>query len=140
MFERNPYFYRVDEAGLQLPYVDQVAITVSSSDLIPAKVASGEADLQGAYLAFSNFTFLKEAEERSGYQVRRWLGTKGSRVALFPDLNNIDPVMRDLFRNADFRRALSVAIDRDDINNTIFYGVAVPSNNTVLAGISALQG
>ena len=131
-FERNPYFYRVDEAGLQLPYIDEVAISISSSDLIPAKVASGEADLQGAYLAFSNFTFIKEAEERSGYQVRRWLGTKGSRVALFPDLNNIDPVMRDLFRNADFRRALSVAIDRDDINNTIFYGVAVPSNNTVL--------
>ena len=35
-----------------------------SSDLIPAKVAAGEADLQGAYLSFSNFTFLKEAEER----------------------------------------------------------------------------
>lgn len=132
IFERNPYYYRVDEAGQQLPYIDKVAITVSSSDLIPAKVASGEADLQGAYLAFSNFTFLKEAEERSNYEVRRWLGTKGARVALFPDLNNIDPVMRDLFRNADFRRALSVAIDRDDINNTIFYGVAFPSNNTVL--------
>jgi peptide/nickel transport system substrate-binding protein len=132
MFERNRYYYRVDEAGHQLPYIDEVAITVSSSDLIPAKVASGEADLQGAYLAFSNFTFLKEAEERSNYKVRRWQGTKGARVALFPDLNNIDPVMRDLFRNADFRRALSVAIDRDDINNTIFYGVAFPSNNTVL--------
>ena len=132
VFERNPYFYRVDEAGLQLPYVDQVAIAVSSSDLIPAKVASGEVDLQGAYLSFSNFTFLKEAEERSGYQVRRWLATKGARVALFPDLNTIDIGLRDLFRQADFRRALSVAIDRDDINNTIFYGVALPSNNTVL--------
>jgi len=132
IFERNPYYYRVDEAGQQLPYIDEVAISVSSSDLIPAKVASGEADLQGAYLAFSNFTFLKEAEERSNYRVHRWRGTKGARVALFPDLNNIDPVMRDLFRNAEFRRALSVAIDRDDINNTIFYGVAFPSNNTVL--------
>lgn len=130
--ERNPYFHRVDEQGMQLPYIDQVAISIASSDLIPAKVASGEADLQGGYLAFSNFTFLKEAEERSGYQVRRWLGTKGARVALYPDLNNIDPVLRDLFRKAEFRRALSVAIDRDDINNTIFYGVAVPSNNTVL--------
>ena len=77
--------------GMQLPYIDEVAITVASSDLIPAKVAAGEADLQGAYLSFSNFTFLKEAEERSGYKVRRWLGTKGARVALFPDLNTNDP-------------------------------------------------
>jgi peptide/nickel transport system substrate-binding protein len=133
MFDRNPYYHRVDANGLQLPYIDQVALSVASSDLIPAKVASGEADLQGAYLAFSNFPFLKEAEERSNYQVRRWLATKGARVALYPDLNVIDPVLRDLFRDADFRRALSMGIDRDDINNTIFYGVAVPSNNTVLA-------
>ncbi len=132
VFERNPYFHRVDENGLQLPYVDEVALSITSSDLIPAKVAAGESDLQGAYLAFSNFTFLKEAEGRSNYQVRRWLATKGARVALYPDLNNSDPVYRDLFRNADFRRALSIAIDRDEINNTIFYGVATPSNNTVL--------
>jgi peptide/nickel transport system substrate-binding protein len=132
VFERNPYFYRVDSAGMQLPYIDQVAIAVSSADLIPAKVASGESDLQGAYLSFSNFTFLKEAEERSHFQVRRWQATKGARVALYPDLNTTHVELRKLFREADFRRALSVAIDRDDINNTIFYGVAVPSNNTVL--------
>ncbi len=132
LFERNPYFHRVDENGLQLPYIDQVAMTIASADLIPAKVAAGESDLQGAYLAFSNFTFLKEAESRSDYKVHRWLGTKGARVALYPDLNNTDPVYRDLFRKADFRRALSVAIDRDEINSSIFYGVATPSNNTVL--------
>jgi len=132
IFERNPYYHRIDANGLQLPYIDQVALAVASSDLIPAKVAAGEADLQGAYLGFSNYTFLKEAEERSGYKVRRWLATKGARMALYPDLNVVDPVLRELFQKAEFRRALSVAIDRDDINNTIFYGVATPSNNTVL--------
>ncbi len=140
VFERNPYFHRVDENGLQLPYIDEVALTISSSDLIPAKVAAGETDLQGAYLAFSNFTFLKEAEERSDYEVRRWLATKGARVALYPDLNNTDPVYRDLFRKADFRRALSVAIDRDEINNTIFYGVASAVQQHGAAGIAALRG
>ncbi len=132
-FERNPYYHRIDENGRQLPYIDAVAMAIASSDLIPAKVASGESDLQGRYLAFSNFTFLKEAEERSGYKVRRWLATKGARMALYPNLNVADETFRNLFREADFRRALSVAIDRDDINNTIFYGVASPSNNTVLA-------
>ncbi len=132
LFERNPYFHRIDSAGHQLPYIDQVALAIASASLIPAKVAAGESDLQGAYLGFSNYTFLKQAEKRSKYQVRRWLAAKGARIALYPNLNVNDPVWRELFRNADFRRALSIAINREDINNAIFYGLAVPSNNTVL--------
>jgi peptide/nickel transport system substrate-binding protein len=132
VFERNPYYYRVDSAGHQLPYIDRVTLSISSSSLIPAKVAAGEADLQGAYLGFANYTFLKEAEERGGYTLRRWLSAKGARVALYPNLNVNDPVWREFFRNVDCRRALSVAINREDINNAIFYGLATPSNNTVL--------
>jgi peptide/nickel transport system substrate-binding protein len=132
VFARNPYYYKIDRNGLQLPYIDQVAMLVVSPQLIPAKVAAGEADLQGAYLSFSNYTFLKRAEKRSGYQVRRWIAAKGSRIALYPNLNNTDPVWRKLFQNADFRRALSLAINREDINNAIFYGLAKPGNNTVL--------
>ena len=64
--------------------------------------------------------------------MRRWLAAKGSRVALFPNLNVKDPAWRELFRKADFRRALSIAINREDINNAIFYGLATPANNTVL--------
>jgi peptide/nickel transport system substrate-binding protein len=132
IFERNPYFHRVDSRGRQLPYIDRVALTIAGSSLIPAKAAAAEADLQGAYLGFSNYTFLKQAEQRSGYQLRRWLAAKGARVALYPNLNVTDPAWRELFRNANFRRALSIAINREDINNAIFYGLATPSNNTVL--------
>lgn len=134
IFVRNPYYHRIDQNGKQLPYIDKVALTVSNSQLVPARVAGGEADLQGAYLGFGNYTFLKGAEQRSDYQVRRWLAGKGSRVALYPNLNNSDPVWRELFRNVDFRRALSVSINRADINNAIFYGLAIPGNNTVLPG------
>jgi peptide/nickel transport system substrate-binding protein len=132
VFERNPFYHRVDSAGRQLPYIDQVTMTISGASLIPAKVAAGESDLQGAFLGFSNYTFLKQAEDRSRYDVRRWLASKGARMALYPNLNAKDPVWRELFQNVDFRRALSVAINREDINNAIFYGLAKPGNNTVL--------
>lgn len=132
IFQRNPFYHRIDSAGHQLPYIDTVAMTISSPSLIPAKAAAGETDLQGAYLAFANYTFLKQAEKRSDYQVRRWLSAKGSRVALYPNLNATDPQWKALFRNETFRRALSIAINRDDINNAIFYGLGVPGNNTVL--------
>jgi peptide/nickel transport system substrate-binding protein len=132
MFERNPYFHRIDTAGRQMPYIDRVALMISNSALIAAKAASGEADLQSAYLTFSNYPFLKQAEKRSKYHLRRWVLGKGSRMALFPNLNVADPEWRKLFREADFRRALSLAINRQDINNAIFYGLASVSNNTVL--------
>jgi peptide/nickel transport system substrate-binding protein len=132
IFQRNPYFHRIDAQGQQLPYIDQVALTIASPSLIPAKSAAGETDLQGAYLSFSNYTFLKQAEKRNGYHLRRWLAAKGSRMALYPNFNVSDPVWRKLFRTADFRRALSVAINRQDINKAIFYGLAMPGNNTVL--------
>ena len=132
IFKRNPYFFRVDQEGRQLPYIDEVALTISNPALIPAKVANGEADLQAAYLAFPNYPFLKRGEKRSHYEVRRWESGRGSHVALYPNLNAADPAWRDVIRKADFRRALSLAINRDDINKAIFYGLAQPGNNTVL--------
>ncbi|MEF2553682.1 ABC transporter substrate-binding protein [Aurantimonas sp. A2-1-M11] len=132
IFARNPYFHRVDAQGRQLPYIDQVALTIANPDLIPAKVANGEADLQAAYLSFPNYPFLKRAEDRSGFEVRRWESGRGSHVTLYPNLNVTDAVWRPLVRNVDFRRALSLAINREDINKAIFYGLAVPGGNTVL--------
>ncbi|MBO0664154.1 ABC transporter substrate-binding protein [Jiella sp. CQZ9-1] len=134
IFKRNPYFFRVDREGRQLPYISEVALTIANPGLIPAKVANGESDLQAAYLAFANYPFLKRGETRSHYEVRRWKSGRGSHVTLFPNLNAKDPAWRKLLQTADFRRALSLAINREDINKAIFYGLAEPGGNTVLPG------
>jgi peptide/nickel transport system substrate-binding protein len=132
VFKRNPYFHRVDINGRQLPYIDQVNMTIASSKLIPAKTGTGESDLQARGLAFNNYTFLKQGEARNDMDVRLWDSAKGSQVALFPNLNHNDPEFRKLFRDVRFRRALSLAIDRHEINQVIFYGLATEANNTVL--------
>lgn len=132
IFERNPYFHRFDPNGRQLPYIDRVAMTIASAKLIAAKTGSGEADLQARYLNLTNYTFLKRGEARNGFRVLRWLSAKGSKVALFPNLNVTDKGWRTLFRQADFRRALSMSINRHDINQVIYYGLALEGNNTVL--------
>ena len=132
IFVRNPYFHRVDEIGQQLPYIDRIVMNIASGKLIPAKVGAGEADLQARNLFMTHFTFLRQAEEREGYETRLWHNGKGAQVALFPNLNHKDPVWRDLFRDVRFRRALSLAIDRDEINDAIYLGLSQPANNTVL--------
>lgn len=132
VFERNPYFHRVDAQGRQLPYVDRFVLNVSSSSLIPAKAGAGEADLQGNNISFGDYTFLKEAELSHPIRVKLWKSSRGSRIALFPNLNYEDPVWRKVLQDVRFRRALSLAIDRREINLAVFFGLGRPSADTVL--------
>jgi peptide/nickel transport system substrate-binding protein len=132
VFERNPYYYRVDPRGRQLPYADRVIFDIVDSKLIPAKVGAGEATLQSRNLRFDNYTFLKEGETRGDYRVRLWTSGSGSQVALYPNLNTNDAVWREVLRDVRFRRALSLGIDRHEINQVIYYGLAKESSNAVL--------
>jgi peptide/nickel transport system substrate-binding protein len=134
VFERNPYYHKLDQNGVQLPYVDQLVINIAESSIIPAKTGSGESDLQERYLSFGDYTFLKEGEERNNYQVRLWTVGKGSAMAFFPNLNAADPGWRAVFRDARFRRALSMGIDRSQINQVLFSGMAQEGASTVLPG------
>ncbi|QIB35958.1 ABC transporter substrate-binding protein [Ancylobacter pratisalsi] len=134
IFKRNPYYHRVDEQGRQLPYIDEVTMSIGTSSLIPAKVAAGGADLQARYIAFSDYTFLKEGEANGHYNVRLWERGEGAYVTLVPNLNVTDPGWRAVLRDVRVRRALSVAINRRDINQVIFFGLAHEGANTVLPG------
>ena len=132
IFERNPYYYRVDGAGHQLPYIDRVVLTIADPQIIPAKTGAGESDLQARYLRFDDYTFLKAGEEGGGYHVRLWRTGPGSQLALYPNLNANDDAWRKLMRDVRFRRALSLAIDRHEINQALYFGLAIEGQNTVL--------
>jgi peptide/nickel transport system substrate-binding protein len=132
LFTRNPYFHRVDPQGRQLPYIDEVVMNVADGKIIPAKTGAGESDLQARYIRFDNYTFLKESEKRVDQSVLLWRTAVGSQFTLYPNLNVNDPGWRALFRDARFRRALSLAIDRHEVNQVIYYGLAIESANTVL--------
>jgi peptide/nickel transport system substrate-binding protein len=132
VFERNPYYYRIDTAGHQLPYIDRVMLSLADNKIIPAKTAAGESDLQARYLSFDDYTFLRQSEERNHFQVHLWRTGPGSQLALYPNLNVNDPVWRGLMRDLRFRRALSLAVNRHEINQAIYFGLAVEGQNTVL--------
>ena len=131
-FKRNPYYHRIDENGRQLPYIDRVVINIASGKLVPAKTGADETDLQGRYLRMDNYTFLKQAEKRNNFDVRLWRVAKAAHVALLPNLNSNDETMRNLLQDRRFRRALSLAIHRYEINQVVYFGLAKASNNTVL--------
>ena len=129
---RNPYFHRVDKAGRQLPYIDRVIVGITDDKLIPARTGAGDVDLQARYLRFDNYTFLKQNAKRNQYRVLLWEKAIGSQNALYPNLNAEDPVWRTLLRDVRFRRALSLGINRHEINEVVYFGLAKESGNTVL--------
>jgi len=130
---RNPFFHRMDPNGRQLPYIDRVVMPIADGKLIAAKAGAGESDLQARDIQFNNFTFLKKGEKANNYRTLLWRTAHGSHFALFPNLNVTDPVWRQLFRDVRFRRALSMAIDRTQVNQVLYFGLASESNNTVVA-------
>ena len=134
VFERNPYYHRVDGRGQQLPYIDRIVINTATAQLIAAKTGAGDSDLQARYLRFDNYTFLKNAEKRQNFNVYLWKRADGASLALYPNLNAADLVWRSLLRDKRVRQAMSVAINRKDINNVIFYGLAKEGANTLIEG------
>ncbi|NRG19364.1 ABC transporter substrate-binding protein [Rhizobiales bacterium] len=129
---RNPYYHRVDTAGQQLPYVDEVIMTVADGKIIPAKTQAGEVELQARNIGFSDITVLKQGEAQSGYKTYLWPISKGSEISLLPNLTAKDPVWRELNRDTRFRHALSLGIDRDLINKVLYFGFGRPGNDIVL--------
>jgi peptide/nickel transport system substrate-binding protein len=133
VFERNPFYHRVDSRGLQLPYVDRIVMDVSAGGLLAAKANAGEADLLFRGLSMSDIPILKEGEKSHDYKTLLWPNARGSELALYPNLNTADPVWRALNRDPRFRRALSLGIDRKTLNNSLLFGLGTEGNNTVMA-------
>ena len=133
VFTRNPYYHRMDEKGQQLPYADRVIFAVTTANLIAAKAGMGEADLQARYLKIRDYTFLQNSAKSSGVKIRLWEFGAGSQLALYPNLNTNDAEWRKLFRDVRFRRAMSTAIDREELNQVVYAGLATPSNNTIMS-------
>ena len=133
VFVRNPYYHRFDTKGVQLPYIDIVAMEVVSGGLIAAKSNAGEVDLQGRGLDFRDIPILKKGEaDGRAYTTKLWANGTASQIAIYPNLNYADPVWREVLRDVRFRRALSLGVDRATINKALYFKLAKPGAMTVL--------
>jgi peptide/nickel transport system substrate-binding protein len=127
LFERNPYYWKVDTEGNQLPYIDQILSTIVDGETYNLKAISGEADLAYVGTSFENFTLYKENEDSGEYRVIMMQNGQGG-VPLSVNLNHPDPVIRKLYQNVKFRQALSVALNRNEINQVVYHGLGMARN------------
>ena len=134
IFEKNPYYHRIDTRGVQLPYIDVVEMNVVGPGLVAAKSNAGQTDLQARGLDFRDVSILKKGEaDGADYRTFLWGNGAASQIAIYPNLNFNDPVWRKVMRDVRFRRALSLAIDRRMINRALYFGLAKEGGMTALA-------
>lgn len=125
---RNPYYFKVDPEGRQLPYIDQVTYDVmGDNQAVILKATNGELDMQSSRLNGIETTLvLQQAREQGGYQLFKvqpaW--SNGMLITLNQTVKN--DALREVFANKDFRIGLSLAINRDELNQIIYAGLSQP--------------
>ena len=135
LYERNPFWYCVDTEGNQLPYIDRVQATLADGETYTLKVLSGEVT-RAKFPAFEDFTLYKQNEASGDYKVLVLTGLFGGMHTYHINQNHEEPVLAEVLRDLRFRRALSLAIDRDEMNETLYSGMGAPRQVTVNPDVS----
>jgi peptide/nickel transport system substrate-binding protein len=129
ILKRNPYYIGVDKAGNQLPYIDEVQIKFfADAQALNLAAIAGELDEQERHINLLNYPVLKENEQKLGkYRIFLWSSPGGFDAGvIFNQTYAKDPELGKLFANKDFRIAMSLAINRKQINESAFLGTGEP--------------
>ena len=123
--ERNPYFWAVDTAGNQLPYIDRITMTLAeNTEVANLRAIAGEYDIQERHMHLSKLPVFLENAKKGNYTVHLDPGLNGSDVAIhIGNSYEADPEISKLLKNKDFRHALALGIDRDQLNEAFWLGV-----------------
>ena len=130
VMERNPYFYEVDTAGNQLPYIDRIVMTLAENlEVLNLRAIAGQYDLQERHTGMAKIPVFLENRDRVGYDLHLDPALNGSDATLHTNqAYSGDPEIAKWLQTADFRRALSMGIDRDQLNETFWLGIGVPGS------------
>ena len=128
-FTHNPYYWKVDAEGRQLPYIDEIQRTlVTNPEALLLKAIAGEVDFQSRRIrSLGNYPVAAENRDKGGYQMIQCISLGKNFGSIFFNYHHKDPQLREIFWDKRFRVAMSVAINREEISDLIYMGLAPPS-------------
>ena len=133
ILERNPYYHAVDSEGNQLPYIDQIRHSLfEDTQTLNLWIAQGLIDMQTRHLSTADYTFFKENEDGGDYHVVLWKAAWTH--AFYPNVSSPNADLAALFDTAEFREALSISINREEINDLIYNGLLEPRQASPVSG------
>lgn len=131
VFERNPFFWAVDTDGQQLPYLDGISLElVEELEVLNLRAIAGNYTVQGRHMQFNKLPVIRENEEAGNYFVNFWGSSTRNPAAVYINQDwNADPEIAEYtVGSLEFRQALSLAIERSEINETYFLGVGTEAS------------
>ncbi len=124
LYKRNPYFFKVDTAGNQLPYTDTLRrILVEDVQVQDLKGIAGEYTHFG-WGTLGSYPTYRENEEAGGYRTALAEYSRANEYSLMFNFTTENLPLREIFWDVRFRQAMSVAINRDEINELVYFGLA----------------
>ncbi|WP_204115638.1 ABC transporter substrate-binding protein [Shimia biformata] len=121
----NPYFHQVDVTGQQLPYIsEQDEVYINDNEVRLLKIVNGEVDYKSQSLQLASAPILLENQEKGGYVVD--LRPEITMGAFGFNVTHEDEAKRAVFGDLRFREAMSIAINREELNEVGFFGQGVP--------------
>jgi peptide/nickel transport system substrate-binding protein len=128
--ERNPYYFAVDTAGNQLPYIDKVQLTLAENlEVLNLRAIAGEFDHQERHVDLGKLPVYLENQDKGNYKVYLDPGDyAGDCIIKFNMSYEDDAELTKWFNTADFRRALSLGINRDQLNEVFWLGLGTPTS------------
>ncbi|MDQ4100241.1 MAG: ABC transporter substrate-binding protein, partial [Chloroflexota bacterium] len=132
-YQRNPYFWMVDSQGNQLPYFDYAEMErLQDIQNYHAKIVTGAFDFAAGNASVLNYATYDASSQSAGYRVLRWNSGRGGENFFQVNINWADPELGKIHQDVRYRRAMSLAINRQEMNDLLFFGAAVPRQMTVL--------
>jgi peptide/nickel transport system substrate-binding protein len=127
-FVRNPYYWKVDTEGNQLPYIDRLDMRVSDSlEELTLMALNGEIDFQDRHIAtVANQPLFFDGQEAGDYRLGENIPSSMNTMTIQFNMNHVDPKRRELFSNKDFRIGVSHLLDRQEIIDVVFTGQGEP--------------
>jgi peptide/nickel transport system substrate-binding protein len=125
---RNPHYWRKDAAGVPLPYLDKLTVVIASQAAEGLKLQSGEIDLMtNADIRPDDYSAFKRAADQGRIRLIDGGVALDANLLWFnlTPAKATDPKSR-WFGQKAFRQAISCAIDRQAIANTVYLGAAIP--------------
>lgn len=128
VLERNPYYWKVDTKGNQLPYIDKISTEfINEANMVLLKAIAGEIDMQANHVGGMSNSILLLAQSGNGnFRLVPKISTASVGLLLAPNLNHQDPEVRKILGDKRFRIALSYSIRRSEINDILFRGKGKP--------------
>lgn len=122
VLERNPYYYKVDPSGRQLPYLDEVVLEIiGDPQLMTIQASNGEITFpQSDVTTLDNKPVLAANRDRGRYHLVEAITAEQNQLSLQLNLNTEDLGLREVFLERDFRVALSLATDRRQIIDAVY--------------------